>query len=387
MATPITTTILNVLFNPYEDKRPKNPEKLYDMGVMFDRLGARSFPIVLKSASNKYVENITINAVYACLPGGRGCVGKERMGTKLQNRQIAMVHNKGIQMNPSHKNKSIGFLQLLGTIQYKDGRVGNVSIPVESSGVVGLRAGGVTINPQKANRNAKMGTTIEELETQILSLLKIKKVREHRVVMINGTFNLYTTQLKHNRPRVSNFVAFLNAMYKNGLNAHYKKPSMPWQNRQGAPSVVKAIFKSDKLPTLMITPFGHCEVMGAKSFEDITTIFELSADAFSKIQKNVEFEKPVGDNTSTSNKTKVGYKLNTNGQLVSTGEVRKYTKRPKINISIMNNNIEYRNKKLLIKSKLCSTYPKHVLKEIAERKGIPVRGTKTELCNRIAGLF
>jgi len=380
MATPITTTILNVIFNPYTEKRPKNPEKIYDMNDMFDKLSKRSFPIVLSNISNKYIDNITINSVYACLPGGRGCVGKERMGTKLLDRQIAMVHDKGFLKNPSHKNKSIGFLQMLGVIVYKDGRIGNVSIPVETSGVVGLRAGGVMINPQHANKN-KLDTTITEIETHILELIKIKKKAKYRIVMINGTYNLYTDLQKQDRPRVSNFMTFLKLLHRNGLNEHYKKPATPWQNRQGAPSVVKAVFRSDTLPTFMITPFGHCEVMGAKSFDDIITIYKLSLAAFNNIESEVNFNQPVNKVDS-----KKKYKLNKNGKLVPMRESRKYTKREKINVSIMNNNIEYVNR-LLFKKKPCNSYPKHVIKNMAERKGVLTKGTKKELCDRISSLF
>ena len=60
MATPIRTTILNVLLNPYDGKRPKKPEKVYDMDQVFDALRERAFPIVLKPASHKQVKSITV---------------------------------------------------------------------------------------------------------------------------------------------------------------------------------------------------------------------------------------------------------------------------------------------------------------------------------------
>lgn len=382
MATPITTTIINVVFNPYEDKRPKNPEKLYDMDVMFDKLSKRAFPIIIRNKSDEHVEKIVINAVYACLPGGRGCLGKERMGSKLQDRQIAMLYDKGFMKNPSHKNKNIGFLQLIGFIQYKDGKIGNVSIPVETSGVVGLRAGGVTVNPLQTGGNTAINMCISEIETHVLSLLKIKKIREYKIVMINGIYNLYTDKVKKDRPRVSDFMKFLKTLYKNGLDEHYKKPSMPWQNRQGSPSVVKAIFRSDTLPTLMISPFGHCEVMGASSFESIVKVYKLSARSFNKIKSNVKFDQPI-ENSSSS----MTYKLNKDGGVTSVRKSRTYTKKGKINISIMNNNIDTKNGHVFFKNQLCTKFPKHIIKQVAERKGLMIKGTKKDLCQRIFSIL
>jgi hypothetical protein len=382
MSTPITTTIVNVVFNPYQGKRPKHPDKMYDMDVMFDKLSKRSFPIVIRNNSDKQVEKIVINAVYACLPGGRGCLGKERMGTQLQNRQIAMLYNKGFMKNPSHTNKNIGFIQLSGFVEYKDGKIGNISIPVETSGVVGLRAGGMIVNPSQKHKNNAINVCISEIETHILSLLKIKKIREYKIVMINGIYNLYTKKLKKNRPRISDYMKFLKILYTNGLNEHYKKPTMPWQNRQGAPSVVKAIFRSDTLPTLMISPFGHCEVMGASSFEDIVKVYKLSISSFDKIKNNINFDQPV-----ESTKPNMTYKLNKEGGVTSVVKSRTYTKRGKINISIFNNNIETINGKVFIKKKPCDKFPKHVLKKLAEDKGLMVKGTKDELCKRLFSLF
>lgn len=384
MATPIRTTILNVLLNPYDGKRPKKPEKVYDMDQVFDALRARAFPIVLKPASHKQVKSITVQSVYACLPGGRGCVGKERMGTKLQDRQIAMVYDKGYLKNPSHKNKSIGFLQLLGTIEYKDGTVSNLSVPVESSGVVGVRAGGMTIDPSRSKN--QIDDAIAEIESTLFKLLKFKKVRASKIVMINGTFNLFSDAArKENRPRVAQFAAFLNAIHKNGLNKQYKKPTMPWQNRQGAPSVVKSVFKSDTLPTLMITPLGHCEVMGASSFDDIVKTYTLLSETYNKIRNTVAFTEPEKNASTTTAKTT--YKLNAQGRLVSSGQTRAYRKQPRVNVSILNNNIQMTNKKLLFKKKPCVSYKKHVVQSVAERQGLPTRGTKAELCERIAALF
>ena len=384
MATPIRTTILNVLLNPYDGKRPKKPEKVYDMDQVFDALRARAFPIVLKPASHKQVKSITVQSVYACLPGGRGCVGKERMGTKLQDRQIAMVYDKGYLKNPSHKNKSIGFLQLLGTIEYKDGTVSNLSVPVESSGVVGVRAGGMTIDPSRSKN--QIDDAIAEIESTLFKLLKFKKVRASKIVMINGTFNLFSDAArKENRPRVAQFAAFLNAIHKNGLNKQYKKPTMPWQNRQGAPSVVKSVFKSDTLPTLMITPLGHCEVMGASSFDDIVKTYTLLSETYNKIRNTVAFTEPEKNASTTTAKTT--YKLNAQGRLVSSGQTRAYRKQPRVNVSILHNNIQMKNKKLLFRKKPCVSYKKHVVQSVAERQGLPTRGTKAELCERIAALF
>lgn len=384
MATPIRTTILNVLLNPYDGKRPKKPEKVYDMDQVFDALRARAFPIVLKPTSNKQVKSITIQSVYACLPGGRGCVGKERMGTKLQDRQIAMVYDKGYLKNPSHKNKSIGFLQMLGTIEYKDGTVSNLSVPVESSGVVGVRAGGMTIDPSRSKN--QIDDAIAEIESTLFKVLKFKKVRASKIVMINGTFNLFSNVArKENRPRVAQFAAFLNAIHKNGLNKQYKKPTMPWQNRQGAPSVVKSVFKSDTLPTLMITPLGHCEVMGASSFDDIVQTYTLVSETYNKIRNTVAFTEP--EKNASTTKAKTTYKLNAQGRLVSSGQTRAYRKQPRVNVSILNNNIQMTNKKLLFKKKPCVSYKKHVVQSVAERQGLPTRGTKADLCERIAALF
>ncbi len=379
MATPIKTTILNVLLNPYEGKRPKNPEKVYDLNELFRNLGKRSFPIKMKNNGNKQIKSIVIETAFACLPGGRGCVGKDRMGTKLMNRQIAMIHEKGFIKNPTHKNKSIGFIQLLGNIEYQDGTVSKISVPIESSGVIGVRTGGIVMNP---NNIENMKIAIMEIEKHLLNLVNFKKVREHKIVMINGTFNLFSSASKKNRPRVSNFMKFLDSIHKSGLNEMYKKPSMPWQNRQGAPSVVKAIFRSDTLPTLMITPLGHCEVMGASSFQNVIQTYKLASKSFSNIKNNISFVNPTIDNSS-----KVTYKLNKSGKLVASNQTRSYTKRTKINVSIQNSNIKKVGKTLMFKRKKCELYDKHTIQRIAEQKGVSTRGTRSVICERILNLY
>lgn len=379
MATPIRTTILNVLLNPYEGKRPKNPEKVYDLNTIFGDLGKRSFPIKMKDPTNKQIKSIVIQTAFACLPGGRGCVGKDRMGTKLLNRQISVIHEKGSVKNPIHKNKSIGFIQLLGTIEYKDGTVSNLSVPIESSGVIGVRTGGITMNP---NNIENMKSAIIEIENHLLRLVNFKKVRNHKIVMINGTFNMFSSASKQNRPRVSNFIKFLDTIYKNGLNELYKKPTMPWQNRQGGPSVVKAIFRSDTLPTLMITPLGHCEVMGASSFENVIQTYKLVSKTFSKIKNNTSFNKPTVDSS-----TKVTYKLNKDGKLVASNKTRSYTKRPKMNISIQNQNLRRVGNTLMIKSKKCELCDKRTIQRIADQKGVSSRGTRAAICDRILNLY
>ena len=241
----------------------------------------------------------------------------------------------------------------------------------------------MTIDPARSKN--QIDDAIAEIESTLFKLLKFKKVRASKIVMINGTFNLFSDAArKENRPRVSQFTAFLNAIHKNGLNKQYKKPTMPWQNRQGAPSVVKSVFKSDTLPTLMITPLGHCEVMGASSFDDIVKTYTLLSETYNKIRNTVAFTEPEKNAATTAKTT---YKLNAQGRLVSSDQTRAYRKQPRVNVSILNNNIQITNKKLLFRKKPCVSYKKHVVQSVAERQGLPTRGTKAELCERIAALF
>ena len=73
----ITPILFNVTYNTGSETR-------YDMRVMFDVL-ANTYTFPVRLPGNEFVDYIEIERVFACLPGGRGCVGKERMGEEEEN--------------------------------------------------------------------------------------------------------------------------------------------------------------------------------------------------------------------------------------------------------------------------------------------------------------
>ena len=177
-ATPIQISLFNATINPYEGKRPKVVNKLYSIKDMFERISRLSFPIELRS-NNALLNYISITSVLACLPGGRGCIGKERLGTKLTNRQIALVNSKGVKYNPKFKDSKYGFLQMVGTLVFKDGSTSNISIPVETSGVVGVRAGASqAIKMTQNNSQNKLMQLLLAIEKPMLKLTGITKKKK-----------------------------------------------------------------------------------------------------------------------------------------------------------------------------------------------------------------
>ena len=173
--TLVTPTLFNVTLNPYPGVRPKNPVKEYNMKDMFHHLSSKyTMPVRLNTSNTHFVDFIQVDQVFVCLPGGRGCVGKERMGRQMLDRQVALLDSKGIKYNPSYNHNldtNYGFIHLVGFIQYKDGKRNNIVIPVEPSGVIGLRTGSSALSSY--NPNTQQGTetnlyrTIEELEKML----------------------------------------------------------------------------------------------------------------------------------------------------------------------------------------------------------------------------
>jgi hypothetical protein len=188
MYTPskVDITLLNAMINPYDGKRPRIVDRKYNIKRMFKRTGT-VFPYkLIPEGESVYLDHIVIDVVSVCQPGGRGCVGKERMGTKLTDRQTAMKTSNGIFLSPRIKNhnnddpKSYGFLQLSGLIVYKDGSTGNINIPVEASGVIGLRTGAsknLKVNTNNSNSSKNLMKLVGEIQNTLLKFLKIKLYR------------------------------------------------------------------------------------------------------------------------------------------------------------------------------------------------------------------
>ena len=366
-ATLVRLTFVNGILNPYSEKRPKKPEKKYDIYEMFMKFSNRKFPITLSFPNSRLFDAIVLHTMSVCLPGGRGCVGTERMGKKKLNRQTAIIDNKGLRFNPLHNksNKSkYGQIQLTGIIKYKDGTSANISIPVETSGVIGVRMGTtLKINPVASNSDDKVKSMIHDVEDALMSFLSIAKERANRIISMNGIYNMYSDKLKTERPKIKNFKNFISMMYKNGLMSKYKKT--PMANRQGGASVMKTVFKSnDKAyPTITISPYGHVEIMGALSVKMIANAYKLVNDTFANVRSEVTFMNMiVAEKTST----------------------RKHTKKNFTNVSIMNKNIILNNKEnVIVKGKTCNQLPKPIIKLILKRYGLLDKGTKADMCNRL----
>ena len=380
-------TLFNATINAYLGKRPKKPERKYNIKEIFNKMGT-NFPLKLKSSVNmKYVNYINIEAVSVCLPGGRGCVGKERLGTKLTNRQTAMKNNTGVYYSPLTKDhnennpKSYGFLQLSGKIMYKDGYIGNINVPVDASGIIGLRTGAsknIKINPLQNNANNAQTDfiqMIDEIKMLLLKRLNIKDERPTRLEMVNANFNLYTKKKKvkqtdpEPRPHINNFESALDMIHNNMKtddgNHIYKRASKKWLTAQGQPSVMKGIYKpiknDKKYPTISMSAYGLVEIMGSSSFKSLFNGYKKIFTAFKKIEEELNIENAVITNKKEGKRSKTN-KIDTN---------------MKIETFNMNTNI------LKINGKPCLKYSKSHVAGFSKQLGMSNRGTKKELCEKM----
>lgn len=389
--TLITTTLFNAILNPYPGIRPKNPQKIYNMKRMFEKV-MREHPVlperVAASTANRrvFVDSIQIDELYACLPGGRGCIGRERMGRKLLDRQVARFDAKGLKTNPRHdaeNSDKYGFLQLIGTIHYKDGKTSKINIPIEPSGVVGLRTGASSlalINPERNVNSAgkNLLSMVNEIQDILFGMLGIRETAPPNFGMINGMFNIYSNKKGKDRPKMSRFVQVVREIQRqNPMILHYNKPTMPWMRaQQGVPSVMKAIYKpvvdnerhkdyrrnQTTLPTVTLSPYGHVEIMGAKSVESMINAYTIITQSAANI--NISVNTPsVPDNTNTP--------------------TRKPRQRHTVQFPNSSMVVQQRGKQLFIDNKLCDTLPKPVITRLAQEHGIPFRGTKSTVCERL----
>lgn len=402
--TLITTTMFNAILNPYAEKRPKTAEKIYDMKKMFEKivkehpsLPARvSLSDVQKNISSnkngRFVDYVEIAEVYACLPGGRGCVGRERMGKKFLDRQVAVYTKKGVKTNPRYDQSistNYGFLNMVGKIHYTDGKESNINIPIEPSGVVGLRTGASTmalVDPNVSNVNNTRGNKllgmVMEIQEIMFGLLGIVATSTPSFGMINGMFNIYTNEKKQMRPKMNNFVSVVKQLQKHpAMSAYYQKATMPWLKvQQQVPTVMKAVFKplskldaqknyvttKDDLPTVTLSPYGHVEILGAKSIKSMIRGYELIMQSMQDVQMTLSNPGPI---------------LN-----LQKGPLQK----KKRELTTMYNSslvILRRGQTVFIKNKECTTLPKPILTRIVASYGLPVKGTKQTLCDRLISVI
>lgn len=383
--TLVQITLFNAILNPYPGARPKNPPKHYNMKKMFERIAKNhALPDMISSRNTTFVEHIRVDEVYACLPGGRGCVGKERMGKKLLDRQVALLNSTGIKYNPNYdanKEENYGFLQIVGTVLYKDGKESNISIPIEPSGVIGLRTGASSmarIGPNSDEQDSLM-TMVKEIQKILFDMLQIREVAEPKFGMINGMFNVYSEKTGKQRPKMNQFVQVVRAIQKaSPMSEYYQKPSMPWLRVQpGVPSVMKAVYRpvpeknrqknyrrdENTLPTLTLSPYGHVEIMGGKSVSSVLDAYNILMDSVARVSINA---------TTTENEPI---------------KPKKEKKRKPVysnNASILV--LDKRGKQLYVDNKPCDTLPKPVVTRLAKEYGVPSRGTKKVVCERIMAI-
>lgn len=373
-ATQLTPILFNAIINPLtvnKKERKKNPiDVIVNLPALYTRLSKSfTYPHQLSSSKHKFVHFIQIDSVHVCTPGGRGCAGKSRDGLTFQNRQVAKTNHNGLKYNPKYNAndlKQYGFIVLNGSIHYKDGKVGNISIPVEASGVIGVRTGAsklATITNSNMNQSNSFIQMILEIESLLLNYLNIEKKREPSIEMINAEFNLYTDKLKADRPKLCNFVGFLGAIQSvPEFNQLYNEASSPWLNRQGGPCVVKSTFKSKTaLPTFTISPFGRVEILGAKTFRDMRKVYRIITDAYSKLPPEI-----------------VNTHVQSGGCVLENG-VKKRQVAPPVPIT----SISLRNGEVLINNKKCNAHKKDIIVSFLNQHGAATKGKKVDLCDRI----
>ena len=377
----ITPTLFNFTLNPDAGMR-------LDMRAMFDTV-ARTHQFPLRLNGQDIVDFLQIDTVLACLPGGRGCVGKERLGRTLHDRQVALVDASGVKYNPARPGARYGFLHLIGFVQYKDGKQNKIVIPVEPTGVIGLRAGSSSLSAFDPNENVtqnRLLQSISEIETILFKLLNIPKRNEPKMAMLNAYFNIFTDKTGKDRPRITNFVRFLRDFYNTlpELKDKYNQGTTPWLKIQGGPTVMKSSFKpkfenSSELhknfkknvhspPTFTMSPYGHVELMGAKSFVGIKTAYNIIVQAarIMKEQQLVAFQAPEIEQTGTATRARVKKNL----------DISKY-----FPISFSK-----KDRALLINKKSCDKYPKNFVTYLADINGIPSRGKIGTVCQRLYDL-
>ena len=380
----ITPTLFNFTLNPNAGLR-------LDMRDMFETV-ARSNEFPLRLNGEDIVDFLQIDTVLACLPGGRGCVGKERLGRTLHDRQVALVDSSGIKYNPARPDAAYGFLHLVGFVQYKDGKQNKIVIPVEPSGVIGLRAGSSSLSAFNPNENLtqnRLLQSISELETILFAFLNIPKRNEPKMAMLNAMFNVFTDKTGKDRPRITNFVRFLRDFYNTlpELKDTYHKGTTPWLRIQGGPTVMKSSFKlkfenGEELqknfkkdvnspPTFTISPYGHVEFLGAKSFTGIKTAYNIIVRAARIIQEQelVTFQEPEEAQEATGTAT-------TRTRVKKTLNISKYFP---ITFS-------KKDRALFINKKPCDKYPKNFVTYLANINGIPARGKISTVCQRLHDL-
>ena len=382
-STPIVPIMFNVTLNAYDGPRPKKLSKnqrVVNIKRLFEKLSndQHSYPFKLRKNTHNYVQHIQIDSVNVCLPGGRGCVGKERHGAEFHNRQVMTKNVEGLKENPTFKTnpaptdeKLYGLIVLNGSIQYKDGKTGNISIPVDSSGVIGIRTGAskdVKITNSNMNVNNSFVVMINEIESLLFEYLgpELKYERPHKIEMINAEFNMYTNKIKSERPKIINFVKFLQKIHMDEeFSENYRKAKSPWLNKQDGPCVVKSTFKATgDLPTITMSPYGRVEILGAKSFRNMVKVHKLVSSAFGRLEDDIT-KASVQATVCPVPTKRVSRVANNKGPDTITS------------IKIGNDGEVY------INGKRCAQNKKPIIVDFLLKHGAATKGIKTDLCKRI----
>ena len=373
-------TMYNIILNAYETKRPRQTEAVIDIKPFFENhfINKTTHPIRI-NINGKHIKYIQINTRFICTPGGRGCIGKERLGKKITDRQVIMINSvHGTVMSKKYENdKNFGFITLLGECNYTNGEKSNVSINIEPSGILVIRSGGFSL----MKKNSSISSIISDLE-KLLLYFKIDKVRDSKISLINGNFNLITKIKKRlfndsgkrlyintQRPKIEKFKQFVDLIYRSGLDEKYKKPTKPWLSTQGTPTVIKSVFKSNdaEYPTLTLSAYGYCEIMGAKTFSSIIKAYDIMVDSFKSIDKR-NYKIRVPDSTQTTD----------------VSNIKQKTKKKNTSIRLdYSTNYKIEKNELFFGKKLCAVYPKPVIQYMARLVGVSDIGKKEDLCNRI----
>jgi hypothetical protein len=393
--TPAKLFLVNAILNAYVSKRPAKPQRLYNMKTIFETVSrASAFPVTIPfPPASRFASHMVLTSMSACLPGGRGCVGKERMGTVMTNRQVAKHNHTGIHYSPIHDNvnTSYGFLQLHGQIHFHNGTTNNISIPVEGSGLIGLRTGMSTqllITPNMPNIDDMLHQFISELEFMLFRFLRFEKTRPYKIQMINSGFRMFP-----NTHKIQNFKEFTKFLYTSSAaevpRVNGRPPPPPpmkdlyspspnnWLFAQGRPSIIKAVYKPVRkhsdVATVTISPNGYAEIMGSMSMNQVLNSYIVLTEAFERVKPRIRYvlqqEKAVPKPVNAEKKKKKNKLLE--DALASS-------------IPMTNANVVYnKNGSVKIFGKSCLMYKKPVLVEWARRLEVSTIGTKETLCKRI----
>ena len=392
-------TLLNVTLNPYPGARPKklkNNDKIINIRRLFETIEIQDLE---PTSRNSLIRRIEIKSIAVCTPGGRGCT--EKNGDRLKNRQVAIKNERGTRINPTINNPIYGFITITAKIHWKDNTIGNLSIPVDTSGVIGLRMGvskQVKIRAGTTNPGVLIDGMIRDLEQMLFSYIGITRRRQYRIENMNCTFNLYTNlrKLKQSneepRPRIENYDEAMDMIYTE-FREDYTI------NRPYAYAIVRTVHKTlfkaiNQGPTFAISRLGNVEIQGLKTYQQAYNMYRRIGCSYCRHKNNIRLSfqpRNTPNNNFSPQLRRRGCREFTaspiNQAFVSSVPIFATTAPARRPITRNNTGLKISMHPtrgyIRVGRKKCISYSKPQLVNFARSVNIPTNGTRKQICERI----